>query len=208
LLTNLPKAVLAAVVLMAVSGLIDIRALVRMWRSSRVDFLNALSALIGVLLFGVLYGILLAALISVLLLLAMSSTPHVAFLGRISGTKQYSDIERHPENELLSGVLAFRPEGSLLYLNADYVLGQVMAKLGKPEGKDVRSVVCDLSASPRIDLAGARMITELNRRLSEQGIRLTLISAHGRLRDLLRSEGLDGKVDGLVRGLTLADVLG
>ena len=161
LLTNLPKAVLAAVVLMAVSGLIDIRALVRMWRSSRVDFLNALSALVGVLLFGVLYGILLAALISVLLLLAMSSTPHVAFLGRISGTKQYSDIERHPENELLSGVLAFRPEGSLLYLNADYVLGQVMAKLGKPEGKDVRSVVCDLSASPRIDLAGARMITEL-----------------------------------------------
>ena len=92
LLANLPKAVLAAVVLMAVAGLIDIRALVRMWRASRMDFFNALAALIGVLLLGILQGILLAALISVLLLLALSSRPHVAFLGRIPGTMQYSDV--------------------------------------------------------------------------------------------------------------------
>ena len=81
LLANLPKAVLAAVVLMAVRGLIDVRALVQMWRASRIDFLNAMVALVGVLLLGILQGILLAALISVLLLLALSSTPHIAFLG-------------------------------------------------------------------------------------------------------------------------------
>lgn len=207
LLTNLPKAVLAAVVLMAVSGLIDVRALVHMWRSSRVDFLNALAALIGVLLLGILQGILLAALISILLLLAMSSTPHVAFLGRIPGTTQYSDIERHPENEPLSGVLAFRPEGALLYLNAEHVSTRVMARLGQPEAKDVRRVVCDLSASPRIDLAGARMLMELNHSLSEHGISLTIVSAHGSLRDLLRAEGFDSSIQGVVRGLTLADVL-
>ena len=206
-LTNLPKAVLAAVVLMAVSGLLDFRALIRMWRSSRVDFLNAIAALIGVLLLGILQGILLAALISLLVLLALSSTPHVAFLGRIPGTRQYSDIERHPENERLSGVLAFRPEGSLLYLNAEHVLTRIMAKLSEPDEKDIRSVVCDLSASPRIDLAGARMLTELNRSLSERGISLTIVSAHGSLRDLLRAEGLGGNIQGLVRGLVLADVL-
>jgi sulfate permease, SulP family len=207
LLNNLPKAVLAAVVLMAVSGLIDFRALFHMWRSSRIDFVNALAALMGVLLFGILNGILLAALISILLLLVTTSTPHVAFLGRIPGTKQYSDIERHPENEPISGVLAFRPEGSLLYLNAEHVLTRVMATLSKPEAKDTRSVVCDLSASPRSDLAGARMIMELSRSLSERGISLTVVSAHGSLRDLLRAEGLDGHIQGLVRGLTLADVL-
>ena len=95
LLANLPKAVLAAVVLMAVSGLIDVRALAHMRRASRIDFLSALAALVGVLLLGVLQGILLAALVSILLLLARSSAPHVAFLGRIPGTNQYSDIERH-----------------------------------------------------------------------------------------------------------------
>lgn len=207
LLTNLPKAVLAAVVLMAVYGLIDLRAMARMWRSSRVDFLNALAALIGVLLLGILHGILLAAVISILLLLALSSTPHVAFLGRIPGTTQYSDIERHPENHPLEGVLAFRPEGSLLYLNAEYVLNQVMAHLEQPGTQDLRSVVCDLSASPRIDLAGARMLSELHRSLSQRGLGLTVASAHGRVRDLLRAEGLDREIEGVTRGVTLAYLL-
>ena len=93
LLADLPKAMLAAVVLMAVRGLVDIRALAHMWRASRVDFYNALAALVGVLLLGILQGILLAALISALPLLALSSTPHVAFLGRIPGTTQYSDAQ-------------------------------------------------------------------------------------------------------------------
>jgi sulfate permease, SulP family len=207
LLTNLPKAVLAAVVLMAVYGLIDVRAMARMWRSSRVDFLNALAALIGVLLLGILQGILLAALISILLLLALSSTPHVAFLGRIPGTTQYSDIERHPENEPLKGVLAFRPEGSLLYLNGEYVLNQVIARLEKPEAQEIRRVVCDLSASPRIDLAGAGILVELSRYLSQRGLGLTVASVHGSVRDLLRAEGFDREIDGIARGMTVADLL-
>ena len=164
LLTNLPKAALAAVVLMAVSGLIDVRAFVRMWRASRVDFINALAAFVGVLLLGVLEGILLAALISVLLLLALASTPHVAFLGRIPGTAQYSDMQRHPENEPLAGVLAFRPEASLLYLNAEHVMTQVLAQLEAAGGNGIRNVVCDLSASATIDLAGARMLREMVRK--------------------------------------------
>jgi sulfate permease, SulP family len=81
LLANLSKAVLAAVVLMAVAGLVDFRAFAHMWKASRIDFLNALVALVGVLLLGDLQGILLAALISVLLLIALSSTPHVALPG-------------------------------------------------------------------------------------------------------------------------------
>ena len=135
LLAGLPKAVLAAVVLMAVPGLIDVRALAHMLRVSRLDFVNCLAALIGVLMLGILQGILLAALISVLLLLALATTPHVAFLGRIAGTSQYSDTQRHPENEPLVGVLAFRPEASLLYLNVDHVLARVLAELGSAGAK-------------------------------------------------------------------------
>src|SRR3954470_17554173 len=99
LLENLPKAVLAAVVLTAVAGLIDFPALLRMRRISRLDFHAAAIALGAVLLLGILQGILCAALASILMLLARVSRPHVAFLGRIPGTNSYSDIARHPENE-------------------------------------------------------------------------------------------------------------
>ena len=78
------------------------------------------------LLLGILQGILLAALVSVLLLLARASRPHVAFLGRIPGTNLYSDLARHPDNEALPGVIAFRPEASLIYINADAVLEAVL----------------------------------------------------------------------------------
>jgi high affinity sulfate transporter 1 len=203
LLANLPKAMLAAVVLMAVSGLVDFHAFARMWRASRVDFLNALAALVGVLLLGILEGILLAALISVLLLIALSSTPHVAFLGRIPGTAQYSDLQRHPDNEPLTGVLAFRPEGSLIYLNAEHVVAQVLARLDMTDASGVRNVVCDLSASSTMDLAGARMLAELYENLANRGIGLTVTNAHGRVRDLLRAERLDNKIQGIARGTLL-----
>ena len=119
-----------------------------------------LIALGAVLLLGILQGILLAAAASILLLLARVSRPHVAFLGRVPGTNRYSDIARHPENEALPGVIAFRPEASVIYVNADAVREEVLSRLG---ASDIRMVVCDLSASPYIDLAGSRMLHELHR---------------------------------------------
>jgi anti-anti-sigma factor len=207
LLAGLPKAVLAAVVLMAVSGLIDVRAIAHMRRASRMDFLNAMAAFIGVLLLGILPGILLAALISVLLLLARSSTPHVAFLGRIPGTEQYSDLHRHTDNEPLTGVLACRPEASLLYLNAEYVQARILEQLKVASATRIRTVVCDLSASPAMDLAGTRMLAELSENLKDRGIELTITGAHGQVRDLLRAEGLDNKIRGIARGRSLESEL-
>ena len=164
LLENLPKAVLAAVVLTAVYGLLDFPALFRMWRVSRIDFYAATIALGAVLLLGILDGILLAAAASMLLMLARASRPHVAFLGRIPGTDSYSDMDRHPENETLSGVIAFRPEASVIYVNADSVLESVLNRLGATRVGEIRLVVCDLSASPYLDLAGSRMLHELHSR--------------------------------------------
>ena len=206
LLQNLPKAVLAAVVLTAVYGLLDFPALLHMWRVSRLDFLAAIVALVGVLLLGILQGILLAALASILLLLARVSRPHVAFLGRVPGTNSYSDFDRHPENEQLPGVIAFRPEASLIYANADAVLESVVNRV-REAGPSVRLTVCDLSAAPYLDLAGSRMLRELNAELAGRGIALRIVGAHGSTRDLLRAEGLEEKVGGLDRTATLDSVL-
>src|SRR5690349_10751663 len=188
-LENLPKAVLAAIVFTAVLGLIDIRGLLRMWRISKPDFFAAAIALAAVLLLGILQGILLAAAASVLMLLGRASQPHVAFLGRIPGTNSYSDLARHPENEQLPHVLIFRPEASLLYVNAESVLQAVLERLRNAE-PDVRMVVCDLSASPYIDLAGSRMLRLLYGEVTSRGIGLRIVGARGRARDLLRADGL------------------
>ena len=205
LLENLPKAVLAAVVMTAVAGLLDFPALFHMWRVSRIDFYAATIALGAVLLLGILQGILLAALASVLMLLVSASRPHVAFLGRVPGTNNYSDMARHPENQPLPGVIAFRPEASLLYVNADAVLEAVLSRLDAPAASEIRMVICDLSASPHIDLAGSLMLHELHGKLAARGIALRII-AHARVRDLLRADGVGDKVGGL-DGVTIDSLL-
>jgi high affinity sulfate transporter 1 len=206
LLENLPKAVLAAVVLTAVYGLVDVPALARMWRLSRLDFYAAVIALGAVLWLGILDGILLAAAASILLLLARVSSPHVAFLGRIPGTNKYSDCERHPENEPLADTIAFRPEASLIYANADAVKEAVLRNVGQVQ-RGIRLAVCDLSASPYCDLAGSRMLHELHRELAGFGITLRVVGARAGVRDLLRADGLDRKVGGIDRTTTLDSLL-
>jgi sulfate permease, SulP family len=205
-LTNLPKAVLAAIVFAAVYRLVDIRALLRMWQVSRIDFYAAVIALLSVLLLGILQGVLLAAIASIVLLLARASRPNVAFLGRLPGTGRYSDDARHEGVEPLVGIIAFRPEASLLYINAETILDTVSDALLK--AADIKLVVCDLSASPYIDLAGARMLHDLYDKLASAHIAFCIVGAHAQLRDLLRAEGLAEKTDSAAWLRSVDSVLG
>ena len=193
LLTNLPKAVLAAIVFTAVYKLVDVPALVRMWRISRIDFLAAVIALVSVLFLGILQGILLAAIASIALLLARASQPNVAFLGRVPGTGRYADSARNPDVEPLPGVIAFRPEASLLYINAETVLDTVLAKLAATPG--TKLVVCGLSSSPFIDMAGAKMLHDLHGELASRGVAFEIVGARGQVRDVLQADGLSEKTD-------------
>jgi high affinity sulfate transporter 1 len=206
LLTNLPKAVLAGIVFAAVYKLVDVRALLHMWRVSRIDFYAASIALVSVLLLGILQGVLLAALASIFLLLGRASQPNIAFLGRLPGTGRYSDSARHEGVEPLVGVIAFRPEASLLYINAEMILETVLKALRESPG--IRLVACDLSASPYIDLAGARMLHDLYDELAARQVAFCVVGAHAQLRDLLRAEGLAEKTDSAEWLRTLDSVLG
>jgi len=208
LLENLPKTVLAAVVLTAIIGLFDFRALLRMWRLSHMDFYAATIALVAVLLLGILQGILLAVLASVAILLFRASRPNVAFLGRVPGTNSFSDMARHPENHPLQGTIAFRPEASLMYFNADFVLDTVLTRLRASGPHSIRLVICDLSTSPYFDLAGCRMLHALHHELAASGIAMRVVGAHGHVRDLLRADGLAQKTGGIDRLMTLDSLMG
>jgi high affinity sulfate transporter 1 len=202
---NLPTVVLAAIVLVAVRRLIDVEALRHLWRVSRYEFYISVVALLGVLWLGVLKGVLLAVVVSVIVLVATVARPHVAFLGRIPGTRRFSDSERHPDNESIPGVLIFRTEASLIYFNAEHVRNTVRAKIAATEG--LRLVVCDLSNSPIVDVAGAAMLAGLHKELSERSIRLRVVEARAKARDLLRAEGLEDEVGYLGRHMSIDQAL-
>jgi anti-anti-sigma factor len=201
LLGNLPTVVLAAIVLVAVRGLIDLKALRHLWQVSPLEFRIAMVALVGVLLLGILKGVLLAAIASLLMLLAGAARPHVAFLGRIPGTRRYSDLERHPDNQEVPGIVIFRVESSLLYFNAEHVRQVVWEKL--QANSQLRLAICDLSDAPLVDVAGARLLTGLHRDLTKREVQLRIVEAHAKVRDLLRAEGLEEQVGYLGRHLSV-----
>jgi sulfate permease, SulP family len=205
LLHDLPTVVLAAIVLVAVKGLIDVNALLHLWRVSRFEFTIAIVALVGVLLLGVLKGVLVAVIVSLVVLLAAAARPHVAFLGRIPGTRRYSDSERHQDNEAIPGVVIFRVESSLLYFNVDHVRNCVREKIGATDSP--RLVVCDLSNAPYVDVAGADMLAELYKDLQLRGIQLRIVEARAKARDLLRAVGLEDQVGYLGRHMSVDQAL-
>ncbi|MDN0073641.1 sulfate permease [Crenobacter sp. SG2303] len=206
LLSNLPSVVLAAIVLVAVKGLIDVRELHHVWQVSRYEFFVSMVAFAGVLLLGILKGVILAMIVSMLLLITRAARPHVAILGRIPGTRRFSDIERNPDNEVTPGVLMFRVEASLLYFNTEHVHATVWEKI-RANPETLKLVICDLSTSPIVDLAGTRMLATLHAELKAIAISLRVVDAHAAVRDILRAEGFEELIGHLGRRITVADVI-
>jgi len=206
LLRNLPQPVLAAIVLTAVASLVKISELRHLWKVHRSEFIVAMVALLGVLWAGLLKGVLIGAIISLVLLIRRASSPHVAFLGRIPGARRYSDLERHPDNEATPGVLAFRVESGIVYFNAGHVFDTVLVRL-EATGEPLKVVICDLSTSPNVDMAGARMLLTLHAELAKRGIAFRLVEARSTVRDMLRVEGVEKAVGHIDRFTTLADAI-
>ena len=151
---NLPNVMLASIVLVAISGLFDIKGLKHLWKVSRMEFSVAIIALSGVIVLGILKGVILAAVASIILLLRAVANPNVTFIGRIPGTKRYSDISRHPDNETIPGFLILRVESSLFYFNIEKIRSSILIKI-QESGGSLKSVIWDLGTSPYVDIAGA-----------------------------------------------------
>jgi high affinity sulfate transporter 1 len=206
LLRNLPNVVLASIVLVAVKDMIQLREIRRLRDVSVLEFRVAMAALVGVLLLGILKGVMLAAIASLLLLLARVARPHVAFLGRIPGTKRYTDLERNPDNELVPGAILVRPESALLYFNVDSVQATIW-RAAMAAGTTLRLLVIDLSSTTYVDLAGARMLETLRKDLADRGVRLRLVEARAEVRDILRAKGFEEQLGKISRRDTLADAV-
>jgi MFS superfamily sulfate permease-like transporter len=206
LLANLPNVVLAAIVLVAVKGLVNVGELRHVWRVSRFEFAISMVAFAAVLMLGILKGVIVAVLVSMLLIIRRAAYPHVAVLGRIPGTRIFSDIERHAENETIAHVLTVRVEASLLYFNVEHVRETVWRKI-RTASEPVELVIWDLSASPVVDLAGVRMLQALHDALQAAGTAMKVVAAHADVRDMLRAEGLEDRFGRIDRRGSVADLV-
>jgi len=206
LLSGLPQPVLAAVVLVAIAGLLKVSTLKELWRSDRSEFVVAVAAFGGVLTFGLLRGVMLGALISLVQLVRLSSRPHVALLGRIPGTRRFSDRDRHGDNELIPNVMIFRPESALVYFNVDNVYDAILNRV-RAEPTLPKLVVLDLSAAALVDMQSAYALASMADELTAEGIEFHAVEPRSSVRDRLRREAVDAKLGGVNRFTTVADVI-
>ena len=165
-----------------------------------------MAAFAGVLTFGLLRGVMLGALISLVQLVRVSSRPHVALLGRIPGTRRFSDCDRHSDNELIPNVMIFRPESALIYFNVDNVCNSILSRIHAAP-KLPKLVVLDLSAAPLVDMQSAHTLAGMAEELITGRIQFQAIEARSSVRDRFRREGVDAKLGGVNRFTTVADVI-
>lgn len=206
LLQYLPSVILAAIVLVAIRGLFDLKEMKHLYRINKQEFYVAMIALVGVLIWGILTGVLLAAIFTILLMLKATSKPNVAFLGRIPGTKRYTDLERHPDNESIKGILIVRVESSILYFNVENIKERIWSKIYS-EIHPINTVILDLNSSPSVDMAGARFLKQLFVDLKANAISLKIAEARSEVRDILRSENLEEIFGHISRFISVDDLV-
>lgn len=192
-LSSLPRAVLAAIVVHAVWGLIDVDAIRRYAGIRRNDLVAALAAILGVLLLGTLNGLLLAVALSVLGLVYRSGRVEVEELGRIKGEKAaWGSLARHPERLRIERLMILRLNGPLFWLNATTVEDRILAHVDDAE--DVEVLVLDLEATHQLDTTSADALANLLRRLQDRGVTLYLVRVMHDVRQILRRTGLTEQI--------------
>ena len=206
LLRALPQPVLAAIVLVAVAGLFKLATLKKLWQCDRPEFVVAMATVLGVMSVGLLRGVMIGAVISLVQLIRLASKPHVALLGRIPGTRRFSDRDRHPQNELIPGMLIFRPESDLTYFNIEHVCDGILDKT-RAQTPLPRAVILDLSAAPHVDLQSAHSLAGMAAEINGLGVSFRAVEARSSVRDRLHSENLDGKLGGINRFASVADAV-
>jgi sulfate permease, SulP family len=192
-LSALPKAILSAIVINAVWGLLDLPAIRRFAKVRRNDGLAAVVAAFGVLLAGPLLGLLIAVGQSLLGLVYRSSRVDVEILGKIRGEKAaWGGIRNHPERTPVPGVLVLRINVSLFWVNAAEVQEAVLQSVDA--APDTKAIVLDLESTDQLDTTSADMIYELWDELAERGVDLYLVRVRMRVRAVLARSGFRARL--------------
>ena len=190
LFSDLPKAVLAALIIDAVVfGMIDVPALGRLFRVKRFDFWIAVAAIAAVLTFGVLAGVIVGIVLSIVWLIRVSTHPNIVEMGNQPGTQVFQDLGSHEEGITFPGLLVIRFDGGLFFANADALHDRLREILLDREPR-VRTVIIDCGGVNFIDSQGAEKLRELHEHAIDQGLALHLSNLKAAVREVLAADGL------------------
>jgi sulfate permease, SulP family len=193
LFSDLPKAVLGAVIIDAVVfGMIDVRELRRLHRVTRFDFWIAVAALIGVLSAGVLAGVVIGVALSLGWLVYVSTRPPMPLLGREAGTQVFRDLDEHPDDQTFPGIAVLRLDGGLFFATAEALEDRIRGLA--QDGGRARALVLDLEGAGFIDSQGAAKVTEIQRLTEAGGVTLRLARVKPQVLTVLKADGVVDRI--------------
>lgn len=187
---NLPETILAAIVIFAIRGLLDIPHFRLIYNFSRIEFAIAISTLLSVLIFGTIQGLIIGIIFSLLVLINKIKKPHITILGQVPGTDNYEDIKSHPKYIQIPDVLIIKLDGSQIFLNADNIKNKILNLLNH-EYRDTKLLVLDLEFTSFIDITGIEMLDELIKELKGRGIIIKAANISNPVRDAFMKTELE-----------------
>jgi MFS superfamily sulfate permease-like transporter len=188
-LAFLPVAALGAVLVTSAIGLFDLAALRSFYSLSRAEFALSIITTVGVVIEGALPGILVAVTLAIIRLLAISSRPHDAILGRAPGVKGFHDVSDYPEARTIPGLLVYRFDAGVVFFNADYFKSRVL-KVIADSPTPVKWFLLDAGGINYIDITAVHKIHEVREELAKRGIVLAIARPKRLMRTKLELGGL------------------
>jgi MFS superfamily sulfate permease-like transporter len=195
LFTMLPEAVLAAIIIYAVSHLMKWRQMQRFYRINPIEFWLGIVALLGVLIVDVLPGLAIAVLFSLVIVIYRSSRPYGSILGQVPGEPgAYTDIRRHPENKSIPGLVIFRFNSPLYFANASLFHSR-LKELISASVPPAKAVIVDMVTNDQLDITSIEMLEKLTVELERNRIEIMVAEVHQPVREMARRSGLAGHLD-------------
>jgi high affinity sulfate transporter 1 len=189
LFTDLPEPVLGAVVIWAVSGMINLTRVTQYWHAHSLEFWAALGALLGVVLIDILPGVAIGVALSFIMLIHTIDHPHIAALGRSADGSRYSDLDDDATATPIPGVLIHRFEAELIFANADIFQDDVLARI-RAADPPPHTVILDFEGVSQLDVTGAQTLLSVHDTLETRGIRLIIARAKSTVRNSMRRNGI------------------
>ncbi len=189
---HLPIAVLAAIIMHSVIGLIDIAEWRYLYKVKKIEGIVLLVTIIGTLTLGISSGLLVGITCSILLFIAAQTRPNTSQLGRLPGTQIYRSIGRHRDAQITPGIIILRVDASFYFANADFLIERVARIIDQPNPPE--TIVLDGSGINDLDSTGDRALRQIHRELNRKGIGLAVAGIKGPVRDMIKRSGLYSEI--------------
>lgn len=190
---NLPNAILAAVIMVAVFGLVDYKEAMHLWKTDKTDFILLLATFLATATLGIEIGIAIGVILSISMLIFRTSRPHMAELGLVRGTNTYRNINRFNDLEIIENTVIVRLDAQLFFANAGYVKDKLISYIDNKKGK-IKFLILNAESISYVDSTGVHMLHELFSDLKNDGITFLLSGVIGPVRDTFEKSHLIDRI--------------